>query len=154
MNFKLHNKDLQILQQVQTKPRFGKSPGWQRVDWKPTEMGGNMIYLRQVLLPPGCSQVRTDIKIEAPPNLYEPTSGDRLMFYRNIWISPDIKLYDRRKKKQIPIPRLHGKDKDEFAYLCIHPEPIHSSANILDFLRIMDLFMLNPGHKAGAFEAF
>lgn len=152
MNYKLHNLDLQLLQQQGSKPRFGKTPGWKTVDWKPTPSGGNMIYLRQVLLPPNCSVERTDIKIEAPPNLYDPT-GDRLIFYRNLWISPNIKLYNHKKRQLVSMPRLHGKDSDGFAYLCLHPDPVSQGTNILDFLRVMDLFLLNPGYKASSGEA-
>jgi len=153
MNFKLHNQDLKILPQEADKSRFGQTPGWKKVDWKTTPSGGNMIYLRQVLLPPNCSIEGTDIKIEAPPNVYDPI-GDRLIFYRNLWITLGIKLYDRNKKQLVSMPRLHGKDADGFAYLCLHPDPVRPGTNILDFLRVMDLFLLNPGYKASASDAF
>jgi hypothetical protein len=152
MNYKLHNQDLIILQKEATRPRFGNQPGWLRVDWKPTASGGNMIYLRQFVLPPNCSSGRTDIKIEAPPNLYEPAGGGLLAFYRNLWISPGVQVRDPSGKRWVPMPRLHGRDADGFAYLCLHPDPIRPGKNILDFLRVMDLFLLNPGYKAAAFE--
>jgi len=111
-----------------------------------------MIFLRQLALPPTCEIRRTDIKIEAPPNVYEPTGGSRLIFYRNIWISPGIRLFDRRRRVWVPMPRLHGRDADGFAFLCIHPDSVTSEKNILDFIRVLDLFLLNPGYKAGAGE--
>jgi hypothetical protein len=123
------------------------------VDWKPTEFGGNLIYLRQVVLPPHCSVERTDMRIEAPPNLYEPVGRGRLAFYRNLWISPGIQLFDRKSRKMVGMPRLYGRDGDGFSYLCLHPEPVKPGKNILDFIRVVDLFLLNPGYKAGAFEA-
>ena len=113
-----------------------------------------MVYLRQVALPPNCSVERTDIKVEAPPNLYEPVGGGRLAFYRNLWISPGIQLFDPRRKRMVHMPRLSGRDRDGFAYLCLHPDPVEPGKNVLDFLRVVDLFMLNPGYKSAAFEAF
>lgn len=153
MNFKLHNQDLRILQTEATKPRFGRSPAWMQVDWKATRSGGNMIYLRQVVLPPNCSVERTDMKIEAPPNLYEPVGGERLAFYRNFWISPGIQLFDRKRRRMVGMPRLFGHDADGFSYLCLHPDPVESGKNILDFIRVVDLFLLNPGYKASILEA-
>lgn len=153
MNIKEHNKDLQILVGEGNKPRFGKAPGWERVDWRPTPQGGNMIYLRRVVLPPHCSMQRTDIKIEAPANLYEPVGSGLRMFYRNLWISPGIQLWDKRTRRRVPMPRLHGRDGDGFAYLCLHPDPVLPGTNILSFLRVMDLFLLNPGYKASADES-
>lgn len=152
MNYKLHNQDLVILQKEVQTPRFGKRPGWQRVDWKPTSAGGNMIYLRQVALPPTCSVERTDLKIEAPANLYEPVNNGLLAFYRNLWISPGIQLFDKRSGEWVVMPRLAGKDSDGFAYLCLHPDPVRPGKNVLDFLKAMDLFLLNPGYKASIFE--
>lgn len=152
MNFKLHNEDLRILQAEAQRPRFGRAPGWIAVDWKPTRFGGNLIYLRQVALAPNCSVERTDIKIEAPPNLYEPVWGGRLAFYRNIWVSPAIRIANT-KGRMMPMPRLHGRDADGFAYLCLHPDPVHPGKNVLDFLKTFDLFLLNPGYKAAFGEA-
>jgi hypothetical protein len=153
MNFTLHNQDLRILQTEAPKPRFERIPGWTQVDWKPTRSGGNMIYLRQLALPPHCSAERTDVKIEAPANLYEPVRRGRLAFYRNLWISPGIRLFDRRSGRMVDMPRLAGRDTDGFAYLCLHPDPVEPGKNILDFIRVVDLFLLNPGYKASAFEA-
>lgn len=153
MNWRLHNEDLRILQREARGRRFRRVPAWTATDWAPTALGGNMIYLRKVSLPPTCSVQRTDIKIEAPPNLYDPLGGGKRIFYRNIWISPGIHLFDRRTRRWVPIPRLFGRDSDGFAYLCLHPDPVGSGKNILDFLRVMDLFLLNPGYKAEAWEA-
>ncbi len=153
MNFRLHNQDLRILQQEGLRPRFGRLPAWTAVDWKPTDHGGNMIFLRQVSLPRNCSVERTDIKIEAPPNLYEPV-GELLVFYRNIWINPGTRLFDPSRRRWVAMPRLHGRDGDGFAYLCLHPDPVQPGKNVLDLLRVMDLFFLNPGYKAGVGEDF
>lgn len=153
MNFKLHNQDLRILQAEAARPRHGRSPGWTRVDWRPTPAGGNMIYLRQVSLPPTCSVARTDIRIEAPPNLYEPAGGGLLHFYYNLFISPGIQLLDRRTGRWIAMPRLHGRDTDGFAFLCIHPKQAASGTNVLALIRTLDLFLMNPGYKAGSWEA-
>lgn len=152
MNFKLHNEDLRILQAEGRRARFGRAPAWTTVDWKPTRSGGNMIFLRQFSLP-NCSVVRTDVKIEAPPNLYEPVGGGLLAFYRNLWISPGIQIWDPRRRCWARMPRLFGRDSDGFAYLCLHPDPVRPGKNILDFLRVVDLFLMNPGHKAEFWEA-
>jgi hypothetical protein len=152
MNFTLHNQDLRILQAEAKTPRFGRTPAWMQVDWKPTHSGGNMIYLRQLTLPLHCSVERTDIKIEAPPNLYEPVGRGRLAFYRNLWISPGIRLFDRKRRRMVGMPRLFGRDADGFAFLCLHPDPVEPGKNILDFIRVVDLFLLNPGYKAGIFD--
>ena len=158
MNFKLHNLDLEILQRNGARPRHGRRPGWSSVDWKPTRAGGNMIYLRKLSLPPTCSVARTDIKIEAPGNLYEPAGRDGrgnelLHFYYNVFISPGIKLLDRCSGRWIPMPRLHGRDADGFAFLCIHPRKVTRGTNVLHLLTTLDLFLKNPGYKAGSWEA-
>jgi len=147
MNIRLHNDDLRILQAEARTIRFGKSPAWIAVDWKPLRSGANIVYLRQAVVP-NCSVERTDIRIEAPPNLYEPVRGGLLAFYRNIWVSPGIRLFDRRARKWVPMPRLHPPDKDGFAYLCVHPDAVVPGRNILDFIKVMDLFFMNPGYKA------
>jgi hypothetical protein len=153
MIYRLHNEDLRILQAEGRRPRFNLAPGWQRVDWKPTESGGNMIFLRQFVLPPTCSVRRTDVKLEAPPNLYEPVGHGRLAFYRNVWISPDIRLFDARKNTWVSMPRLHARDVDGFAYWCVHAANVRPGKNILHFLKALDLFALNPGYKAAGWEA-
>jgi hypothetical protein len=73
MNIGRHNLDLRILtsQDEKHRQRFGLTPAWTAVDWKRTQYGGNLIFIRQMVLPPICSRRRTDVKIEAPPNLYE-----------------------------------------------------------------------------------
>ena len=111
-----------------------------------------MIFLRGLSLPSICSAARTDIKIEAPPNLYEPVPSGKLAFYRNIWISPGLQLYDRRSQQWHPLPRLFSGDADGFSYLCLHPDPVAPGKNVLDFIRVIDLFMLNPRLKASASE--
>ncbi len=153
MNFKLHNEDLRILQVEGRRPRFGRAPGWTMVDWKPTRSGGNIVFLRQFSVPPSCSVERTDIKLEAPPNLYEPVGRGLLAFYRNVWISPGVRVWDRRRKRWASMPRLFGRDSDGFAYLCLHPVPVRPGKNVLDLLRVLDLHLLNPGHKAEFWEA-
>ena len=152
MNYRKHNEDLRILQIEAARPRFGQSPGWKRVDWKPTPSGGNLIFLRQMILPPSCSVRRSDIKIEAPANLYEPAGGGRLFFYRNVWIAPDVRLYDPRTRSWAAMPRLHSRDGDNFSFLCVHPDPVTADRNILDFIRTLDLYWTNPGYKSAAGE--
>ena len=152
MNFQKHNQDLKILQLEGRRSRFGKTPGWTGVDWKPTRLGGNVIFLRQVALPPTCSVQRTDIKIEAPPNLYEPAGNGLLVFYRNLWISPGVRLWQARARSWEPMPRLFDGDGDGFGFLCVHPDPVSAEKNILDFIRVVDLYLLNPGYKKSAAE--
>jgi hypothetical protein len=152
MNYQKHNSDLRILQAEAGRPRFGLAPGWTRVDWKPNLGGGNMIYLRAMALPPTCSLRRSDVRIEAPASLYDPTADGRLQFYRNVWIADSILLFDPRSRQWLPMPRLHSADANGFAYLCIHPDPVSPDRNVLDFIRAMDLFFLNPGYKSAPGE--
>src|SRR5258708_22326517 len=125
MNFARHNLDLRILTSEESgRQRFGLAPAWTAVDWKPTQHGGNMIYLRQMILPPICSRRRTDVKIEAPPNLYEAAGGGDYHFYPNIWVAPGLEAWDSPHKCWAKFPRLFAEaDADGFAYLCIHPRP-------------------------------
>jgi len=152
MNVARHNSDLLILQQEAQRPRFGMTPGWSQVDWMPTSYGGNMVFLRNFVLPPVCEPARTHVKIEAPPNLYEPATSGRLHFYRNIWITPNLKVWDGRAKKWYPAPRLSSQDQNGFAYCCIHPGTANETDNVLAFLRILDLHLLNPGLHATSGE--
>jgi hypothetical protein len=154
MNVERHNQDLRILLREAPLPRFGKEPpGWVRVDWKPTALGGNIVILEKMVLPGACSEARTDVKIEAPPNLYEPAPSGGFYFYRNIWVAPNLKVWDRRNRCWQPVPRLHeATGASRFAYLCIHPGLASGEANILDFLRILDLHLLNPGLHASSSE--
>ena len=153
MDIQRHNRDLLILQREAPRPRFGKSPGWARVDWIPTVHGGNIIMLEAMVLPDVCSPDQTDVKIEAPPSLYEPASSGRTHFYRNIWITPDLRVWNRQKRCWQPIPRLHEpRQGSRFAYLCIHPGFASGDSNILDFLKVLELHFLNPGLHATAGE--
>jgi hypothetical protein len=152
MNVTRHNLDLQILgsREEMVRQRFSLTPAWTAVDWIPTRYGGNMIYLRQVALPPVCSERRSDLKIEAPPNLYEPSVDGGVHFYRNIWIAPDLKVWYPQSRAWIKVPRLFAADADGFAFLCIHPRRASGKETILDFLRVLDLHLLNPGlHASG-----
>jgi hypothetical protein len=155
MNVVRHNLDLRILTSREEigRSRFGLAPAWFGVDWKPTKFGGNMIYLRQMALPPVCSERRTDVKIEAPANLYEAIGNGGYHFYRNIWIRPDLEVWNSREHAWTAPPRLHQVGGDGFAYLCIHPKRALEKETILDFLRVMDLHLLNPGRHAGSGEA-
>ena len=151
MNSARHNLDLRILMSEQERghQRFGLAPAWTAVDWKPTQHGGNIIYIRQMVLPPICSRRRTDVKIEAPPNLYEAAGRNGYHFYRNIWVAPGLEVWDSRRKRWARFPRLFEEaGNDGFAYLCIHPRQASERETILDFLRIMDLHLLNPGLHA------
>ena len=156
MNFARHNEDLRILtsREEMARARFGLAPAWTGVDWKPQQHGGNMIYLRQMVLPPICSRRRTDVKIEAPPNLYEAAGGGNCHFYRNIWVAPGLEVWDSRTKSWAAFPRLFTEaGNDGFAYLCIHPRRASEKETILDFIRILDLHLLNPGLHATTGEA-
>lgn len=154
MNIERHNHDLRILLREAALPRFGKKPpGWVRVDWKPTPHGGNIVILAQMVLPGVCSVARTDVRIEAPPNLYESAPSGGVYFYRNIWVAPNLKVWDRSKRCWQPMPRLHeATPGSRFAYLCLHPGLAAGESNILDFLRIFDLHVLNPGLHASSSE--
>lgn len=152
MNVRLANQDLTILQAEARRPRFGQSPGWSHVSWEANSSGGHVIFLRQFSLPGTCSVRRTDLRIEAPANLYEPAQPGRLHFYRNLWITPGIRLHDRRNGAWLPMPRLHTADSRGWAYLCIHPDDVAPGTNILAFLRTLDIYLLNPGYKAEAHE--
>lgn len=156
MNFARHNLDLRILtsDEERMRRRFGLDPAWAAVDWKPTQHEGNMIYLRQFVLPPNCSRRRTDVKIEAPPNLYESIAGGEFHFYRNIWVAPGLEVWDPRRKCWAKFPRLFDQVGDDgFAYLCIHPKRASEKETILDLLRVLDLHLLNPGFHASTSEA-
>lgn len=157
MNVRQHNQDLRILQQEASRPRFGARPGWGLVDWRPTPHGGNMVFLRNVVLPPTCrvpgkATPITDIKIEAPPNLYEPAGRGRLHFYRNVWMSPGIQVRDPHTRGWTAVPRLFSAGADNFAYLCIHAGTVPPGKNVLDFIKVLDLFLTNPGLKAAPYE--
>lgn len=153
MNVDRHNLDLRILSSLEERQRerFGMLPAWATADWKPTAYGGNMIYLREMVLPPVCSRRRTDVKIEAPPNLYDPIPGCGFHFYRNVWIAPGLEVWDTSRKRWAKVPRLFDAvGEDGFAFLCIHPKRASEKETILDFLRVLDLHLLNPGfHAAG-----
>jgi hypothetical protein len=156
MNFERHNLDLRILtsHDEMARQRFGLAPAWTGVDWKPTQHGGNMIFLRQMVLPPVCSRRRTDVKVEAPPNLYEAAGGNNFHFYRNIWVAPGLEVWDSQHRRWAKFPRLFTEPGDDgFAYLCIHPGQASAKMTILDFIRIMDLHLLNPGLHATKGEA-
>jgi hypothetical protein len=156
MNVPRHNQDLQILMSPaeMARPRFGITPAWQAVDWQTTLHHGNMVYLRQYVLPPTCSLRKTDVRIEAPPNLYDVLADGGYAFYRNIWVVPGLELWDSRRKRWAKVPRLFEQSgSDGFAYLCIHPGRASEKETILDFLRVLDLHLLNPGLHATAGEA-
>lgn len=158
MDVARHNRDLRLLTSPEemAHDRFGMTPGWTSTDWKPTTHGGNFIYIRGYVLPPNCSRRRSDLKIEAPPNLYEliGVTGS-FAFYRNIWLGPDVKIWNPRSRTWARVPRLFEEiGEDGFAYLCIHPHHVSNThSTIFHFLRALDLHLLNPGFKAQPGEA-
>jgi len=152
MNIKKLNQDLIILQNEGPRERFGQKPGWQRADWSKTPYGGLMVFLRGCAMPPTCSVRRTDVRLEAPPSIYDRLADGRLVFYRNLWLAPDLQLFDRRRKSWLAMPRLFAPDESGWAFLCIHPEPVSPERNVLHFLKALDLFLLNPGRKAAMDE--
>lgn len=112
-----------------------------------------MIFIRQMVLPQVCSRRRSDVKIEAPPNLYDPVPGGGYRFYRNIWVAPGLQIWDARRNRWAKSPRLAEQTGDDgFAYLCIHPKHASNKETILDFLRVLDLHLLNPGLHASSNE--
>ncbi len=158
MDIAWHNRDLRLLSSPEemARGRFGMAPGWTGVDWKPTAHGGNHIYIRGYVLPPNCSRRRSDVKIEAPPNLYEPAgTGNSYIYYRSIWLGSGIEIWDPRSRGWARVPRLFEEaGPDGFAYLCIHPMHVTSTdSTIFHFLRTLDLHLLNPGFKAQPGEA-
>jgi hypothetical protein len=153
MNFKRHNMDLILLQEWAKRPRHGRSPGWTGVDWQQTSVGGNMVRISGLSLVGVCSKERTDLKIEAPPDLYQPV-GKRLVFYRNVFIDPGLQVFHPTQKRFVPIPRLHPAGQDGLAFLCIHPDPVSPDKNVLWLLEVFDLFLLNPMYKALSSETF
>ncbi len=156
MNVNRHNDDLRMLTSPEEmeRSRFGLAPAWTAVDWNPTAHGGNFIYLRNLVLPPNCSRRRTDVKIEAPPHIYEPAGDGRYHFYRNIWVAPGLEVWDPHRRRWARFPRLFDQaGEDGFAFLCIHPMQCSGKETIFDFLRILDLHLLNPGFHAQTGEA-
>jgi len=149
MNIARLNQDLRIAQREAGSPRWGKRPGWRRVDWKKKEpYGGVDIFLREFVLPPNCSAERTDLKIEAPQNFGEPAGNGLLFFYQNFWISPGIRIRDLRSGRWQPMPRLSTADGAGWAYLCLHAGAARPDWNVLHFLRTFELFLRNPGFRA------
>jgi hypothetical protein len=153
MNYRLHNQDLLVLRDCASRPRHGRTPGWRAVDWQPTSCGGNLIFLLGLSLLPNCSKERTDLKIEAPPDLYHPI-GDRFVFYRNLWMDPDIEVFHPTRRRFVRLPRLHAPGADGLAFLCIHPNPVSHDKNVLWLLTVLDLFLTNPYYRATSEEAF
>jgi hypothetical protein len=158
MNIARHNRDLRLLCSLEEmdRSRFGMAPGWSAVDWKPTAHGGNLIFIRGYVLPPNCSRRRSDVKIEAPPNLYEPCGGgSSYIFYRNMWLAPGIEIWNPQGNCWTKVPRLFEQAaEDGFAFICIHPQHVtNAHSTIFHFLRALDLHLLNPGFKAQPGEA-
>lgn len=152
MNYARFEHDRSLLKDM-GKVRHGVTPRWTGGKWEPNRYGGGMISLYGVVLPKVCSIQRADIKIEAPPNLYEPAGRGLYHFYRNIWVKPRFRVWDSRRKSWAACPRLLQDGMDGFAYLCIHPRQASEKETILDFLRILDLHLLNPGLHATMGEA-
>jgi len=144
--------DLAILEAEKRVKRFGEDP-YTRVEWGYAQSGGAILMIRDLILPPGrCSPGRTHLRIEVPPNLYQRVSLGQFAFYRNLWVTPQLKVWDPRKRSWVRAPRLLDRMENGFAYLCIHPGYASEQDNILSVIATLDLHLTNPGLKAGSHE--
>jgi len=143
MNVARFNNDLRILErEYNLNDRYGRV-SQRNVFWKPNRGGSYTMYVQGVTLPENANMRKTNVKIEAPLNLYDPAGGGRRYFYSNIWIDPNIKIRHPRRRGWGQLPRLNQRDSDGFAYLCIHPDTIQGNENILHFIATLKLFIKN-----------
>jgi len=143
MNVAKFNADLRILErEYNIRDKFGRTLQ-RNVFWKPNADGTYKVFVQGVSLPDNANLRKTNVKIHAPANLYDPAGGRRRYFYQNIWVDPRIKVKHPRRGGWGQLPRLHQRDSDGFSYLCIHPAEIEGSENILHFLATLKLFVKN-----------
>jgi hypothetical protein len=152
INWPRFKADLAILEAEKRRQRFGRSP-FTQVEWGYTP-GGAVLIIRNLILPPGrCSPERSHLRIEMPPNLYQSVGPGQFAFYRNLWVTPHLKVWDTRTQDWVRAPRLLDRSENGFGYLCIHPGYATEQDNILSVIATLDLHLTNPGLKAGSHEA-
>lgn len=135
MDIRRRNDDFAILGEHK---RRG-SQEWARHTWS---SDGSAIFLFGLVLPPNAEPRRIDVKIEVPPNLYDPTAGGRV-FYRNLWVSAPVQVLVPGTRRFGPLPRQFAPDGTHWRFVCIHPGLVPGNENILTFLRVLQLFVRN-----------
>jgi hypothetical protein len=64
-------------------------------------------------------------------------------FFRNVWFSKPVEVLIPGTQRYGTLPRLHAKDGAGWFYVCVHPGTVDAKANIVTFLRILELFVRN-----------
>ena len=145
MNLKRVKQDLELIlpHYQRTRQRQSKST-WLKHTWRTLPDGSFEILLVNYPLPPNARPRRTSLKIEGPKCLYDPTNiTGQFHFYRNIWVGDEIQVRIPGQQDWGKLPRIHFQDKQKWFFVCIHPGTVHAKENILSFLRIMELFIIN-----------
>ena len=143
MDVKRFNKDLEILQREYNEHDKCGRTLQRRVFWKSNGDGSYIVFIEGVTLPENANIRKTNVKLHAPPNLYDPANRGRRYFYSNIWVDPRIKVRSPRRKGWGTLPRLYQADSDGFAYLCVHPGTIGGNENVLHFIATLKVFIKN-----------
>ena len=119
-----------------------------------TPAGGVILIIRNLILnPKRCSPKRTHLRVEGPPNLYQELGKGRAAFWRNLWVTPKLQVWDPRIRDWVRAPRLLGRIENGFNFICIHPGDASEEDNILSVIATLDLHLTNPGFKASSFES-
>lgn len=143
MDVRKFNTDLHILErEYNIHDKYGRTL-LRNVFWKSNGDGSYTVYIKGVSLPDNANMKKTNIKIYAPANLYDPAGVVKKYFYSNIWIDPNVKIKYPNQKGWGQLPRLHCRDSDGFAYLCFHPQEIQGNENVLHFIATLKVFIKN-----------
>jgi hypothetical protein len=152
INWSRFRADWKILDAEMKRRRFGAT-SFHSWEWGYSGNGGAILIIRDLILPPRrCSPDRTHLRLEVPPNLYRPVGAGRFAFYRNLWVNPQLQVWDPRSRLWTRAPRLFDSVENGFAYICVHPGDATEQDNILSVIATLDLHLTNPGLKAGNHE--
>lgn len=137
-------KDLEvILPDYQRKLQKQGRPAWKRHTWRVNTDGSFEVLLEGYPLPPNARPDRVSLRIEGRKCLYDPAGPGQYHFFRNVWLSKPVEVLIPGTRQYGPLPRLHSQDPTEWYYLCVHPGTVDAEGNIVNFLRILELFVSN-----------
>lgn len=158
MDVRKFNRDLEILmRRYDIRDKQGRVIKY-GVDWS-VKPGDMWIIVRGVELPyPRTNLRRSNVKILVPDNLYDPAPDGGYYFYQHIYIDPKLKIWHPRRRCYVQVPRMYDsmiwrpgegyirvpRGYKNWSYLCIHPpRVIRGDKNVLDFIRILQIFLNN-----------
>ena len=137
------NADFQILADYRQRQQAAGRSAWSRHTWRILDDSGFELYLYDFPLPSNARPRATHVKLEGRSCLYDPAGDGQFHFYRNLWLGDKVQVLIPGGTGWGILPRIFKPDSDGWYYLCLHPGKVRGDENVLSFLRILHLYVVN-----------